>query len=114
MVKIVTNEIPKILNYLLEQLIQEVLHQQSSTSQTIDLTFNPEIAPWELLFRQGEIYESMDTGDQEYVRHHLDEIKVVLIKRMISDQLPYIGVARKVFSIADLRTMKKSRHAQST
>ncbi len=43
---------------LLEQLIQEVLRKQSTTEQTIDLTFNPEIAPWELLFRQGELYEA--------------------------------------------------------
>lgn len=33
--------------------------------------------------------------DRERVEHHLREIKVVLIKRMISDQLPYIGVAKK-------------------
>ena len=94
---------------LLNQIIEEVLAEQPAPTESIELTFNPEIAPWELLFRQGEIYESMDSGNQEYVQHHLDEIKVVLIKRMISDQLPYIGVARKVFSIADLRRIYRRR-----
>ena len=94
---------------LLNQIIEEVLADQPAPSISVELTFNPEIAPWELLFRQGEIYELMDTSEQEHVQHHLDEIKVVLIKRMISDQLPYIGVARKIFSIADLRKIYRRR-----
>ncbi|MBE2221464.1 MAG: PEP/pyruvate-binding domain-containing protein [Anaerolineae bacterium] len=94
---------------LLNQIIEEVLAEQPAPSNSIELTFNPEIAPWELLFRQGEIYESMQGDAQEQVQHHLDEIKVVLIKRMISDQLPYIGVARKIFSIADLRKIYRRR-----
>ena len=67
------------------------------------MTFNPEIAPWELLFRQGEIYESLPEPERKPVQHHLEEIKVVLIKRMISDQLPFIGIAKKVLTISDLR-----------
>lgn len=94
---------------LLNQIIEEVLADQPAPSDSLELTFNPEIAPWELLFRQGEIYEEMEEMGQEQVQHHLDEIKVVLIKRMISDQLPYIGVARKIFSIADLRKIYRRR-----
>jgi len=48
-------------------------------------TLNPEVAPWRLLFRQGEIYERLPPPQQEEVAHHLEEIKVVLIKGMISD-----------------------------
>lgn len=94
---------------LLTQIIEEVLSDQPAPSQSIELTFNPEIAPWELLFRQGEIYEAMTGPEREQVEHHLHEIKVVLIKRMISDQLRYIGVARKVFTIADLRDIYRRR-----
>jgi len=94
---------------LLTQIIEEVLADQPSPTLSTELTFNPEIAPWELLFRQGEIYESMTGVDLEHVEHHLREIKVVLIKRMISDQLPYIGVAKKVFTIADLRDIYRRR-----
>ncbi len=88
---------------VLEAIIDEVLHTQPSTSLGPELRFNPEIAPWELLFQQGEIYESLPPNERESVQHHLEEIKVVLIKRMISDQLPFIGVARKVFMMSDLR-----------
>lgn len=88
---------------VLEQIIEEVLSRQPAATDSAELNFNPEIAPWELLFRQGEIYEAMPQPEREAVSHHLEELKVVLIKRMISDHLPFIGVARKVFSIADLR-----------
>ena len=94
---------------LLEQLIGEVLKNQPGPTDSPELTFNPEIAPWELLFKQGEIYESFPPPEREKVSHHLEEIKVVLIKGMISDQLPFIGVAKKVFSIADLRRIYNRR-----
>lgn len=88
---------------VLEAIVNEVLHSQPSPTDSVQLNFNPEIAPWELLFRQGEIYERMSPPELEKAKHHLQEIKVVLIKRMISDQLPFIGVAKKVFTIGDLR-----------
>lgn len=94
---------------LLEQIVDEVLRNQPAATRSIELNFNPEIAPWDLLFRQGEIYEAMPPPEQEKVKHHLQEIKVVLIKRMISDQLPFIGVARQVFNIADLRRIYRRR-----
>ncbi len=94
---------------LLKQIIEEVLSSQPSPTRSLELTFNPEIAPWELLFRQGELYEQMPAEEQEQIKHHLKEIKVVLIKRMISDQLPYIGVAKNMFSIADLRRIYRRR-----
>jgi len=93
----------------LDQLISEVLQNQSREPGTINLTFNPEIAPWELLFRQGEIYEARPEPERKEVQHHLEEIKVVLIKRMISDQLKFIGVAKKILTIDDLRRVYRRR-----
>jgi hypothetical protein len=87
---------------LLEQLIGEVLNNQDKGPQAIELTFNPEIAPWAMLFEQGEIYDALPPPELEKVKHHLEEIKVVLIKRLLSDQLPFIRVAKQVFSIKDL------------
>jgi len=94
---------------LLDQIIQEVLGNQPSPSVSSGLTFNPELSPWEVLFRQGEIYEQLPEGEREQSRHHLEEIKVVLIKRMVSDQLPYIGVAKRIFNISDLRYIYERR-----
>ncbi|MBK7893980.1 MAG: hypothetical protein IPJ90_03650 [Anaerolineaceae bacterium] len=94
---------------LLDSIIEEVLNSQPGHTDSIELTFNPEIAPWEMLFRQGEMYEKLPPDQLEKVKHHLLEIKVVLIKGMISDQLRFIAVAKHVLSIADLRRIYRRR-----
>ncbi|NJN55869.1 MAG: hypothetical protein HC804_14665 [Anaerolineae bacterium] len=88
---------------LLEQIVNTVLQNQQVTAAKTELTFNPEIAPWALLFQQGENYDALPPPQQEKIKHHLEEIKVVLIKRLMSDQLPFIAVAKNVFKISDLR-----------
>lgn len=93
----------------LDRLIEEVLNNQAgSTPTAAEMSFNPEVAPWELLFRQGEAYERLSNAEQEDVRHHLEEIKVVLIRRLMSDQLPFIGVAKRVLEISDLRRIHQN------
>ncbi len=94
---------------LLDAIIEDVLNSQPGHTDSIELTFNPEIAPWEILFRQGELYETLPPDQLKKVKHHLQEIKVVLIKGMISDQLRFIAVAKHVFSIADLRLIYRRR-----
>lgn len=94
---------------LLDQIIDELRQAQPGHTSSIELTFNPEISPWEVLFRQGELYESLPPAEQESVKHHLEEIKVVLIKGMISDQLRFIAVAKRMFGIEDLRRIYRRR-----
>ncbi|HZD10488.1 MAG TPA: PEP/pyruvate-binding domain-containing protein [Candidatus Binatia bacterium] len=94
---------------LFDEIVHEVVSEQAEDFRSLNLAFNPEVAPWSLLFRQGEIYESMPDEEREKFSHHLQEIKVVLIKGMISDQLPYIGVAKRVFTMDDLRHIYERR-----
>lgn len=94
---------------LFDEIVREVLSQQDEAAEGPELAFNPEVAPWSLLFKQGEIYEKLPADERESVSHHLEEIKVVLIKGMISDQLPYIGVAKRVFTMGDLRHIYERR-----
>jgi hypothetical protein len=72
-------------------------------------TIHPELAPWDMLFAQGEAIESMSPRDRRQMVHHLKEIKVVLIKAMISDHLDYVGIAKDWFDIADLQSIRASR-----
>jgi hypothetical protein len=77
--------------------------------EDVILPFNPELAPWDLLFAQGEEFESYPPEKRAKVRHHLQEIIVVLIKAMISDQLSFVGIAKEWFTIADLKEIRRRR-----
>lgn len=92
----------------LNRLIQRTLagHTPEPT-HTLTLTFNPELAPLELLFTQGEAYEALPPEEQRDIRHHLREIIVVLIKTMLSDQLEFIGIAKEIFTVKDLKEIRR-------
>jgi hypothetical protein len=92
----------------LEEIIQRVLSGRvPSQEQDLVLTFNPELAPWDLLFAQGQAYEALPPGQRAQVQHHLREIIVVLLKGMLSDQLEFIGIAKELFTIQDLVEIRR-------
>jgi hypothetical protein len=91
-----------------EDIVKEVLAGRMPTDEVV-LTIHPELAPWDMLFAQGEIYENSPPEKRESVEHHLKEIKVVLLKAMISDHLPYLAIAREWFDIADLKMIREHR-----
>jgi hypothetical protein len=94
----------------LEEIIQSILaHGAPSQEQGLGLTFNPELAPWNLLFAQGEEFESLPPDERAKVQHHLQEITVVLIKGMISDRLDFVGLAKEFFTIQDLKEIRQRR-----
>ena len=92
---------------LLQDLIQAELGHHNGDE--LGLTFNPELAPWDALFAKGLQYEALPPEEQAKYAHHLAEIKAVLIKAMISDQLGFVGIARKYFSVADLNEIRSHR-----
>jgi hypothetical protein len=93
---------------LFEELVRQTLAERVP-SQDVVLTFHPELAPWDMLFAQGEAYEALPTQQRKPVEHHLKEIKVVLIKTMISDHLRYVGIAKDWFDIAALQSIRARR-----
>ena len=92
----------------LEEIIQSVLASRDvPQDHELALTFNPEIASWDLLFTQGAEYESLAPEKRAEVQHHLREIIVVLIKGMLSDQLEFVGVAKELFTVQDLIDIRR-------
>jgi hypothetical protein len=91
-----------------ERIVRAVLAERVP-SQNVVLTFHPELAPWDMLFSQGEAYESLPAKERSRVEHDLREIKVVLIKSMISDHLAYLGIAKEWFDIAGLKEIRARR-----
>lgn len=93
---------------LFEQLVREVLEKRMAPEDVV-LNFHPELAPWDMLFAQGEAYEALPKSERPPTNHHLQEIKVVLIRAMISDHLEYVGIAKEWFDIADLQAIRARR-----
>jgi hypothetical protein len=93
---------------LFEEIVRSTLSPRKPGEEII-LTFNPELAPWDMLFAQAEEYERLPPEKRQKVRHHLQQIIVVLIRGMISDQLDFVGVARENFDIFDLREIYRRR-----
>jgi len=91
---------------LIEDLIEKVLNERGITSHEMLFSFNPEVAPQDLLFTQGMMIEKLPHEERKHLEHRLREIKVVLIRNMISDQLRYINIARDWFTIADLAEVR--------
>ena len=90
-----------------ERIVKEMLAEQGETPDLI--TFNPELAPQDMLFEQAEDIERMPPARRKKLDARLQEIKVVLIRTMISDQLAYFNIARKWFTVEDLKEIRQRK-----
>ncbi|NIS80572.1 MAG: phosphoenolpyruvate synthase [Anaerolineales bacterium] len=93
---------------LFEDLLRETLAGRIPPQDVIP-SIHPELAPWDMLFAHGEAYEALPSAERQRVEHHIKEIKVVLIKAMISDHLDYVGIAKEWFDITDLQAIRARR-----
>ena len=91
-----------------EAIVIQMLTEHGSSE--IDFVwFNPELAPQDMLFEQAEMIEAMPEEEREKYQARLQEIVVVLIRTMVSDHLKYIKMARKWFTVDDLKGIRKSK-----
>ncbi len=93
---------------LFAELVQTTLAPGNARRDEM-LSFNPELAPSEVLFAQAERLETLPRDERPQVEHHLQEIKAVLVKGMLSDQLPFVSRARQYLTLADLRWIQERR-----
>ena len=84
-----------------ERIVREILTERGRVDLDF-VWFNPELAPQDMLFEQAEMIAHMPEEERAKFRPRLQEIKVVLIRTMVSDQLRYIKIARQWFKVADL------------
>jgi hypothetical protein len=94
---------------LFEQIVKEVLAERGTQVDDMLVSFNPELAPEFMLFEQAQSLEKLEPTERVQVAARLQEIKVVLIRRLISDQLAYINIAKEWFTVADLGEIKKRK-----
>jgi hypothetical protein len=88
---------------LFEQIVRDTLAERGAHTHELLVSFNPELAPQSMLFEQADAIENLPPSERIAAEHHLREIKVVLIRTLISDQLAYVNIAKDWFTIPDLR-----------
>ncbi len=71
--------------------------------------FDPELVPESLLLDQAQAIERLPDRERASLEYRLRELKVVLIRKIISDQLGYIDIAKDWFTIADLTDIWQRR-----
>jgi len=95
---------------LFEEIVARAVNEnRTGKPKKVILTFNPELAPWNMLFSQAEEYATYPPELYESVKHHLTEITVVLLKGLVSDQLAFLRIARKFINIFDLKEIRSHR-----
>lgn len=94
---------------LFEEIVKEVLAEKRPQVLDMDITFNPEVAPFSTLLEYASLYARMPPEEQEKHQAHIQEIKASIIRRIISDQLAYVTIARKWLTLEDLLTIAKRK-----
>jgi len=94
---------------LFEEIVRGVLAERLHRADEIEISFNPELAPQEMLFEHAQAIENLPADEFARFEHRLNEIIVVLIRRMISDQLAYVNIAKQWFKVADLYEIQRRK-----
>jgi Pyruvate phosphate dikinase, AMP/ATP-binding domain len=98
----------EILHSILNDLQRPQADGRSISPDHI-LPFNPELAPLEMVLRQAEKYEALPKDERAAVDHHLQELRVVLLKSLVSDQLAFIHIGRRWFTATDFNIILERR-----
>jgi len=94
---------------LFDKIVKQTLQEVSTQAANTQTTFNPELAPLNTLFEQALAIEKMPESKRYQSEARLQEIKVVLIRTMISDQLGYVKIAKDWFTISDLNFIRSRK-----
>ena len=71
--------------------------------------FDPELMPIGRLIEHALSIENIPPQERGALEHHLTELKVILIRRIISDQLAYINIAKNWFKVKDLAEIHRRK-----
>jgi hypothetical protein len=92
-----------------EQVVNEVLSERGVSDTDRVLAINPELAPQDLVFEQAMAIEHLPDAERARYEARLQELKVVLIRSLISDQLRYVKIAKEFFTISDLAEIRSRK-----
>lgn len=94
---------------LFERIVHDALAERGAHPDDMLQSFNPELAPQNMLFEQAAAIEKLPLNERRQADARLREIKVVLIRTLISDQLAYVKIAKEWFTISDLNLIRNRK-----
>ena len=97
---------------LFEKILVETLAERGASDADLLVSFNPELAPQNMLFEQALAIEKLPPERRAQAQARLREIVVVLIRTLISDQLAYLKIAKDWFTIQDLIEIRNRKIGQ--
>jgi hypothetical protein len=97
---------------LFEELVRATLSERGASTDRLTTEFNSELAPQDMLFQQANAIEKLPPEERARAEARMQEIKVVLIRTLISDQLGYVNIAKDWFTIADLNEIRSRKIGQ--
>ena len=85
--------------------------RQVTQETLLDLltSFDPQLAPESRIIDHALAIEQVLPEQRGPLEYHLTELKVALIRKIISDQLSYINIAKKWFTTQDLADLHQRR-----
>jgi hypothetical protein len=89
--------------------VPEIIPAPSRVGVPFPESFDPELIPESRLLEHALAIEKTPPADRAVLAHHLMELKVILIRRIISDQLAYIDIAKRWFSVSDIADIYQRR-----
>jgi hypothetical protein len=98
-----------VWNRTIQAASSAVERESKRVQMILPENFDPELMPVGRLIEHAQSIESIPQPERGALEHHLTELKVILIRRIISDQLEYINIAKKWFKVSDLAEIHKRK-----
>ena len=95
---------------IFEDICNQTLRRERGIEvQELSLDINFELAPMELVFDFAHKVDALPYKERMQYAARYEEAKVVLIRTLISDQLPFVKIARQYFTIDDLAYIREHK-----
>jgi hypothetical protein len=87
------------------------LQQEYAPDELMDIltAYDPDLAPEHRTIHHAMSIEGIPPEQRGQLEYHLTDLKVALIRKIISDQLHYINIAKRWFTIEDLADLHHRR-----
>jgi hypothetical protein len=91
------------------ELPSQAVAEPGEAAPLAPLSFDPDLVPIGRLIQHALAIERQPPSERAALEAHLTELKVTLIRRLISDHLDYINLAKRWLTVEDLADIQQHR-----